>query len=150
MSLPIQKVMIVRQSRDSVTVEDKEKFPAPKYFGFYMALGFEGRKYEGLYVCVSSCGDWIGSQVVEGSDLGVMFLNKAIEFLKENGEYTERAYLNSNDRIEANGNEFRSGDVVDVFINGKWNQTRIEHFDDAYQSIHGYRLIGNPVVFSKN
>lgn len=56
----------------------------------------------------------------------------------------QKAFLNQNDRIECNGVEFTSGDIVDVFIDGVWQTTRIE-FDQTYYSIDGFKLLGNPV-----
>lgn len=57
----------------------------------------------------------------------------------------KKAYLNENDRIECDGVEFRSGDVVEVYSFKEWRQTRIEHFDGKYQSVDGYELIGRHV-----
>ncbi|QIT20001.1 DUF5348 domain-containing protein [Acinetobacter pittii] len=59
----------------------------------------------------------------------------------------QSAVKNAYDRIECNGVEFTSGDVVQVLINGEWLLTRIEHNGREYYSIDGYQLIGNPVKY---
>ncbi len=56
-----------------------------------------------------------------------------------------KAYFNDRERIECNGVEFRSGDVVQVLIGGEWQVTRIEHNGYNYYSIDGYELVGNEV-----
>lgn len=56
-----------------------------------------------------------------------------------------QAYFNDRERIECNGIEFSSGDVVEVLINGDWLVTRIEHNGYEYYSVDGYQLIGNEV-----
>ena len=57
----------------------------------------------------------------------------------------QTAFINENGRIECDNTEFRSGDVVQVFIKNKWHTTRIEFFNNQYQSIDGFPLIGYPV-----
>lgn len=59
----------------------------------------------------------------------------------------QKAFLNQNDRIECNGVEFTSGDVVEVLINGVWQITRIE-FAQGYYSVDGLELLGNPVRYA--
>lgn len=59
------------------------------------------------------------------------------------------AEKNSIGRIECNGVEFTSGDLVEVFINGEWLETRIEHNGRDYYSVHGYQLLGNEVRYSQ-
>jgi len=61
----------------------------------------------------------------------------------------QKAFLNQNDRIECNGVEFTSGDVVEVLINGVWQITRIE-FAQGYYSVDGFKLLGNPVKMARN
>lgn len=79
---------ICSMSEDLVSLETHEKFLSPKYYGFYMAWGYIHRNYDGLYLCVSSNGDWVCSQVVETSEMGIDFLKVAIEYLKKNDLYT--------------------------------------------------------------
>lgn len=59
------------------------------------------------------------------------------------------AEINRIGRIECNGVEFTSGDVVEVFINDEWLETRIEHNGREYYSVHGYQLLGNEVRYSQ-
>jgi len=59
------------------------------------------------------------------------------------------AEKNSRERIECNGVEFTSGDLVEVCINGEWLETRIEHNGRDYYSVHGYQLLGNEVRYSQ-
>ncbi|EOZ8645551.1 DUF5348 domain-containing protein [Acinetobacter baumannii] len=58
-----------------------------------------------------------------------------------------KAIKNAYGRIECNGTEFTSGDVVEVLIDDKWMETRIEHNGRDYYSIHNYQLIGNEVRY---
>lgn len=69
---------------------------------------------------------------------------RGFNHLKEDG-MENNAYFNSSDRIECNGTEFTSGDVVIVYLDGTWKETRIEHNGREYYSVKGYQLIGNPV-----
>lgn len=59
------------------------------------------------------------------------------------------AIKNAIGRIECNGIEFTSGNVVEVLIDGKWLETRIEHNGRDYYSIDNYQLIGNQVRYSQ-
>lgn len=59
------------------------------------------------------------------------------------------AIINTNGRIECDGIEFTSGNVVEVLIDGKWLETRIEHNGRDYYSIDNYQLIGNQVRYSQ-
>lgn len=71
-----------------VDAKDHEKFKAEKYYEFYMAWGFKNKDYEGLYLCISSNGDWVSSQVAKDSEMGLDFMKTAIGFLQEKKLYT--------------------------------------------------------------
>ncbi|WP_018692497.1 DUF5348 domain-containing protein [Algicola sagamiensis] len=60
---------------------------------------------------------------------------------------SKNAFINAVGRIECNGTEFHSGDVVEVFIEGQWRQTQIEycHQIKGYFTTDDYKLVGNPV-----
>lgn len=59
----------------------------------------------------------------------------------------EPSYLNNLGRLECEGMEFTSGDVVEVCINGSWKVTRIEFNNNqgGYYSVDGYQLLGCPI-----
>lgn len=59
------------------------------------------------------------------------------------------AFMNQNKRIECNGVEFTSGDMVEVLIDGEWLETRIEHNGREYYSVDGYELLGRSVQYSR-
>ena len=58
-----------------------------------------------------------------------------------------RSYLNELGRLECEGIQFTSGNVVEVFDSGEWKVTRIEHSKSqgGYYSVHGYELLGKPI-----
>jgi hypothetical protein len=55
------------------------------------------------------------------------------------------AYYNEKRRIQCGDQEFSSGDVVVVWLDGHWQLTRIEHDGDNYYSVDDYPLIGQVV-----
>tara|TARA_B110000211_G_scaffold235034_1_gene308773 strand:+ start:14687 stop:14872 length:186 start_codon:yes stop_codon:yes gene_type:complete len=47
--------------------------------------------------------------------------------LNSKGAQMNNAYINKFGRLECDGIEFHTGDVVDVYYNNKWVETRLEH-----------------------
>ena len=63
----------------------------------------------------------------------------------------ENSFIDTISRLECDGNEFNSNDIVQVFIENGWRKTRIEHSNNkgGYYSIDNYVLLGNKIRIAK-
>jgi len=69
--------------------------------------------------------------------------------LKQLEPFMKLARINERGRIQCGNIEFSSGNEVEVYIDGKWRQTRIEHNGSEYYSVDGFDLVGHQICLAR-